>query len=184
MGEIASKEQLRMSFLRWALVTVPAVLFLGFLSGKIANSGYDNRWFLALSRPEIVPPGWVFGAVWSSLYVLMGVALAMVLHARGAAGRGVALGLFGAQFVLNLCWSPLFFGAHQVTLALYLIVAIFALVAATAYYFMRIRKAAGVLLLPYLAWLAFASVINFQIDRINPDAEGLVPEAPHTQIQL
>jgi tryptophan-rich sensory protein len=184
MGEIASKEQLRMSFLRWALVTVPAILFLGFLSGKIANSGYDNRWFLALSRPEIVPPGWVFGLVWSSLYILMGTALAMVLHARGAAGRGMALALFGLQFVLNLCWSPLFFAAHQVTLAFYLILAILAVAGVAAFYFGRIRKAAGLLLLPYLAWLAFASIINFQIDRLNPDAEGLVPEAPHTQIQL
>ena len=184
MGEIASKEQLRMSFLRWALVTVPALLFLGFLSGKLGNSGYGNRWFLALSRPAIMPPGWVFGVVWSTLYVLMGIALAMVLHARGAAGRGTALALFGIQLALNLCWSPLFFAAHQVSLALYLIGAIFVAAAATAYYFGRIRKAAGILLLPYLVWLAFASVLNFQIDQLNPDAEGLVPEAPHTQIQL
>jgi translocator protein len=184
MGGIASKEQLRMSFLRWALVTVPAIVFLGFLSGRLSNSGYGNRWFDALSRPEIVPPGWVFGLVWTILYILLGVALAMILFARGARGRGTALGLFGVQLALNLAWTPLFFGAHQVSLALVLIVVILTLAIATTFAFASIRKAAAWLMVPYMVWLSFASILTFQIDRMNPDAETLVPEAPSTQIQL
>lgn len=184
MSQLASKEQLRMSFVRYALVTVPSILFLGFLSGKLANSGYENRWFLALSRPEIVPPGWVFGAVWTTLYILLGVSLAMILFARGAPGRPLALGLFAGQLVLNLAWTPLFFAAHQVSLALFLIVAILLVTIATTFSFARIRKTAAWLLVPYMVWLSFATILNYQIDTLNPDAETLVPEAPRTQITL
>lgn len=184
MGQIASKEQLRMSFVRWALVTVPAVLFLGFLSGQMSNSGYENRWFNALSKPDIIPPGWVFGVVWSTLYIMMGVALAMILYARGARGRGLALGLFFTQLVLNLIWSPMFFAAHQVSLAFWLILAILLLTIATTFAFAPIRKAAAWLLVPYMVWLSFASILNYKIDVMNPDAETLVPEAPSTNIQF
>ena len=84
MTAIASRSQLRMSFLRWALVTVPAVLLLGTLSGRASNSGYGNPWFDALVKPEAMPPGWVFGAAWTILYILLGLALAMILNARGS----------------------------------------------------------------------------------------------------
>jgi translocator protein len=184
LGQIASKAQLRMSFIRWALVTVPAILFLGFLSGQMSNSGYGNRWFDALSKPDIIPPGWVFGVTWSILYAMLGVALAMILYARGAKGRGLALGLFFTQLVLNLIWSPMFFAAHQVSLAFWLILAILGLAIATAFAFAPIRKAAAWLLVPYMIWLSFASILNYKIDRMNPDAETLVPEAPRTQILL
>ena len=67
MNEIASPGQLRLAYARWALVTVPAIVFLGFLSGKLANSGYDNRWFAALAKPDLLPPGRVFGLAWTIL---------------------------------------------------------------------------------------------------------------------
>src|SRR3546814_8047387 len=90
--------------------------------GLLSNSGYDNRWFAALDRPAIVPPGWVFGVVWTALYACLGLSLAMILHARGATGRGFALLLFFVQLIASFAWSPLFFGQHQVTSALYLII--------------------------------------------------------------
>ena len=68
MNEIASPGQLRLAYARWALVTVPALVFLGFLSGKLANSGYGNRWFDALVNPYLMTPGWVFAVVWPRLY--------------------------------------------------------------------------------------------------------------------
>lgn len=182
MNEIASPGQLRLDYLRWALVTVPAILFLGFLSGRIANSGYGNRWFDALEKPAFMPPGWAFGAAWTILYILMGLALAMIIHARGSRGRGIAILLFLAQLVMNLLWSPLFFRAHQVDNAFILILLLIATVAATALLFWRIRPAAGLLLLPYLAWLAFASVLNYEIGRLNPQAETLVAPALKAQI--
>ena len=182
MNEIASPGQLRLSYLRWALVTVPAIVFLGFLSGRLANSGYGNRWFDALAKPDLMPPGWAFGVTWTILYIFMGLALAIIIHARGARGRGLAVGLFLVQLLLNLLWSPLFFRAHQVDNALGLILMLFALVAVTALLFWRIRRGAGLLLLPYLAWLAFASFLNYEIGRLNPEAETLVAPALKTQI--
>ena len=182
MNQIASRSQLRMSFLRWALVTVPAIEFLGFVSGYLSNSGYENRWFDALSKPALVPPGWVFGTVWPTLYLLMGIALAMILHARGAKGRGIAIALFLVQLACNLVWSPLFFGAHEATLAFYLILVILVLATATTLLFGRIRPVAAWLMVPYLCWLGFASGFAFDIDRMNPDAETLVPAAVSTQI--
>ncbi|MDR7153736.1 tryptophan-rich sensory protein [Sphingobium xenophagum] len=182
MNEIASPGQLRLAYLRWALFTVPAIVLLGFLSGRLANSGYGNRWFDALEKPALMPPGWLFGVAWTSLYVLMGLALAIVLHARGAKGRGPAIALFLVQLFMNLAWSPLFFRAHQVGSALVLILALIVVVAVTAWLFARIRRVAGLLLLPYLAWLAFASFLNYEIGRLNPDAETLVAPALSTQI--
>jgi benzodiazapine receptor len=86
-----------MSFLRYALVTVPLVLLLGTVSGRLAGSGYGNPWFDALVKPALMPPGWVFGVAWTLLYICLGLALAMILHARGARGRRLAIGLFLAQ---------------------------------------------------------------------------------------
>jgi tryptophan-rich sensory protein len=182
MNEIASPGQLRLAYLRWALVTVPAILFLGFLSGKLANSGYGNRWFASLAKPDLIPPGWAFGLAWTILYILMALAFAIVLHARGARGRGAAIGAFLVQLALNLIWSPLFFRAHQVDQALALILALFLLVVVTTALFWRIRRFAGVLLLPYLCWLAFATYLNYEIGRLNPDAGSLGKPGLQTQI--
>ena len=79
MTGIASKSQLRMSFLRYALFTVPGVLLLGTLSGQLSGSGYGNSWFDALRKPSFMPPGFLFGIVWPILYALLGVALGMIL---------------------------------------------------------------------------------------------------------
>jgi len=182
VNQIASQGQLRLAFLRWALVTIPAIEFLGFLSGYLSNSGYGNRWFDSLDKPDIVPPGWVFGAVWPVLYLLMAVALAMVLHARGARGRGIAITLFLVQLLCNLAWSPVFFGAHETTLGFYLILVILVLATITTVLFGRIRRIAAWLMVPYLVWLGFASGLAFEIDRRNPDAERLAPPAISTQI--
>lgn len=182
MTAIASKAQLRMSYLRWALVTVPAVLLLGTLSGRLAGSGYENPWFAMLAKPELMPPGWVFGVAWTLLYIALGLALAMVLHARGARRRGIAIGVFLAQLLLNYLWSPVFFAWHRVGAALALILVILTLAVAATFLFARIRKAAAWLMVPYLAWLCFAAGLNWQIIQLNPDAETLVPGEAGTDI--
>lgn len=177
MTGIASFAQLRMSFLRWALVIVPLVMLLGFLSGQISGSGEGNGWYQAMEKPSFLPPGAVFGIVWSLLYLLMGLALSLVLHARGAALRTAAVLLFSVQFALNLFWSPLFFGLHQVFAAFWLIVLIFLFAAATTYAFARVRKAAAWLMLPYLGWLLFAGLLNYEFHLLNPDAASISPVA-------
>jgi translocator protein len=182
MNQLASPSQLRQSLLRWALFVMPVILFLGFLSGAVSGSGEENRWFAELVKPAAQPPGWLFGVAWTILYLCIGLAFAMILHARGARSRGLAIGLFLVQLVLNLAWSPIFFGRHQVTTALFLIVLILVVAIATTLIFGRIRKAAAWLMVPYLAWLSFATILNYQIDQLNPDAEGLYVPAASTQI--
>jgi tryptophan-rich sensory protein len=184
MTGLASRSQLRMSFFRHALVTVPLILLLGTVSGRLANSGYGNGWFDALEKPGLMPPGWVFGAAWTLLYILLGLALALILHAKGARGRGLAIGLFLAQLALNYAWSPIFFAAHRVDLAFLVIVLMIILSALAALLFARIRKAAGLLMVPYLAWLFFAGYLTWQIQALNPDAAELVPAQSSADIPL
>jgi len=182
MNEIASRSQLRMSYIRWALVTVPSIVFLGFLSGRLANSGYGNDWFAQLQKPAIMPPGWVFPAAWTLLYMLLGFALAIILHARGAKGRRLAIGLFLLQLAGNYLWSPLFFRAHRVPEAFALLLGIFAVSLLTSWLFARIRPLAGALLLPYLGWLLFAAMLMQGIHHLNPHASTLVVPALKTHI--
>ena len=173
-----------MSFLRYALVTVPLLVFLGSVSGRLANSGYGNPWFDALVKPGFMPPGWLFGVAWTLLYLALGFVLAMILHARGARGRRPTLVLFLAQLALNYLWSPLFFALHQAVPALVVILAMIGLSAAAAALLWWIRRPAALLMLPYIAWLGFAAALNFEIVRLNPNAAELVPGGVSADIPL
>ena len=167
----ATERPSRSKWRRKALTTVPVVLVLGMLSGWLSNSGFSNDWFVALRKPSFMPPGWVFGVVWTSLYIIMGLALAMVLAAPRSRARLVGLALFTIQLLLNLAWSPVFFGAGMIGWAMVIIVVLVVLVAVTILMFWRVRPLAGALLLPYLAWLCLASALNWEIGRLNPGAD-------------
>jgi tryptophan-rich sensory protein len=164
------------------LFTVPVVLGLGFLSGEVAGSGYGNAWFDALDKPEAMPPGWVFGAAWSILYLLLGVALALVLAAPPARARTAGLAFFAAQLALNYLWSPVFFAMHEVGLAFTILMAMLVLSIVTTALFRRVRAAAALLMLPYLAWLCFAAWLTYGIDERNPNARQLVVGAASADI--
>lgn len=171
MSELASPAQLRASFLRWALVLVPGVEFLGFLSGQLGDDA-RSAWFEALVKPAIFPPPAVFGIVWSVLFALIALALAVLVTARGASGRAAAIAAWVITFILILAWSPLFFAAHQIAKAFYLLLAIdVAALVATVLAF-RVRPLAGLLMLPFLGWVLFATVLNWQFLEANPGADG------------
>lgn len=184
MTGIASKSQLRMSFLRYALFTVPGVLLVGTLVGTLSGSGSDNAWYQALVKPDYTPPGITFAIVWPILYVLLGLSLAMILHAHGAKGRERVLGLFLIQLALNFAWSPVFFAMHKPDVAMTILAALVVVNAVLAVLTWRVRRVAALLLLPYLAWLLFAAMLNFEIVARNPDAGTLVPGAASTDIPL
>lgn len=184
MSEIASKGQLRAAYLRWAVVTVPFILLLGFTSARLAPTGAENPWFLQLAMPKAMPPFWAFGLAWTILYAMMGLALAMIINARGSRLRVPAIVLFAVQLAFNLAWSPMFFGMHLVYLALLNIGLIFVLALATTILFSRIRTGAALLMLPYLAWLGFAGYLNYEFHRLNPNAESIVPSRATDQIVL
>lgn len=184
MSSLASSGQLRAAFLRWSLFLVPGVVLLGFLSGVVGGNGPGDPWFDGLAKPDIYPPPATFGIVWTVLYVLMGLALAWVVTAAGARGRRFAIGAFVVQLALNLAWSPLFFGAHQISAALVLLFAIDLAVLITVVAFYRVRPRAALLLLPYLAWVLFATALNWQFLSLNPDADGQVRPAATVRVQL
>lgn len=154
-----------------ALLTVPLIVACGSLSGYLSNSGFGNPWFDAVEKPSFMPPGWVFGAVWTTLYTLMGIALAMVITAPESGPRRRGLIFFFAQLALNFAWSPIFFGGGAIDWALLVILAMNVLVTCTIITFARTRRVAGLLLLPYLSWLCLATALNWEIGRLNPGAD-------------
>lgn len=159
---------------KYALVAGPAIVLLGSLSGWLSNSGYGNPWFDSLEKPFFMPPGWAFGLVWPILYLLLGIAVALILAEPRSQARTKALALFGAQLALNFAWSPIFFAAQSPRIALITIFAMTAIAAMAAGQFWKIRRVAGALMLPYLAWLCFAAALNAAIDRLNPGADALL----------
>jgi tryptophan-rich sensory protein len=168
LSEIATPSQLRQSFLRRAAITVPLIVLLGTASGILSGAGTSNLWYQSLVHPRGMPAGSTFGLVWTLLYALMGLAVAMVLHARRARGRTIAMSLFVAQLLLNLAWAPLFFHFHKIRLAAWWLLLILLLAAATAASFARIRRLAGWILLPYVAWLCFAGLLGYRVAKLNP----------------
>ncbi len=153
-----------------AIAAVIAIELAGGLSGWLANSGYGNAWFDGLVKPGFMPPGWVFGVVWPILYAMLGIALAMVLAEPPSDRRRTALILFFVQLALNFAWSPIFFAGHDIALAKMVIFVMAAFAAGAAGQFVRLRTAAGLLLVPYLAWLVFAATLTATIEQLNPAA--------------
>jgi tryptophan-rich sensory protein len=153
-----------------ALVCVLLIEAAGGLSGWLSNSGYDNGWFASLNKPPFMPPGWAFGIVWPILYAMLGVALSIVLAKPEGDRRRVALALFFVQLVLNFAWSPIFFAGHDIVLAQAVIVAMIVVAAMAAGQFYRLSRGAGLLMLPYLAWLVFAATLNGSIAKLNAGA--------------
>jgi translocator protein len=135
--------------------------------GGAVTAPQIQGWYQTLDKPRFQPPSWVFAPVWSALYVLMGVAMFLVWRA-GRPGRGPAVALWGAQLVLNLAWSLIFFGRRAIGPALAEITLLWLAVALTALSFHRQRAAAGWLLTPYLGWVTFATLLNAAIWRRNP----------------
>ncbi|TRD12293.1 tryptophan-rich sensory protein [Erythrobacter insulae] len=167
MNILASKAQLRASFLRWALFLVPLIVLLGFVAGQAG--GPDTAWFQSLNKPAIFPPPATFGIVWSIIYVLIGFSLALVVSAWGAYGRRFAIIVFALHFIGNLAWTPVFFGMQNMTAALYVMGYLVVTLLGVMVLFWRVRKLAAVLLVPYLAWGIFAAVLNYQFIAENPD---------------
>lgn len=167
MTVIASRGQLRASFIRWSLFTVPLIVLLGFVAGQVG--GPDTIWFQNLVKPSIFPPPALFGIVWTILYIMIGFALALVCSAWGARGRKLAIGLFVIHFLLNLAWTPVFFGSENIIGGLIVIGLVDVTLLAVIWAFWKVRRGAGLLLLPYLAWVLFATVLNYAFLQANPD---------------
>ena len=143
-------------------------LVLGSIGSIVTITG-PGSWYSLLVKPAFQPPSWLFAPVWTLLFVLMGIALFLVWD-LGTSRPGVrsAIVLFGIQFALNVAWSFLFFGLRSPALGLLDIIVLWWLILATTVTFYRLRPVAGYLLLPYLAWVSFATVLNASIMYLNP----------------
>ena len=173
---LASRSQLRASFFRWALFCVPLIVLLGFLGGKMGSP--DTLWFQSLTKPAIFPPPAAFGIAWSILYVMIGVALALVISAWGAYGRGFAVIAFSVHFVFNLAWTAVFFGLQNMEGGLVVLGLGVVTILPVLWAFYRVRPVAAFLMVPYFGWLCFASVLNYQFIVENPSGgDRTQPEA-------
>ena len=153
-------------YLRLAACVV-ACLAAGF-AGSFFTRASVSTWFRELRKPAFNPPDWLFGPVWTALYIMMGVALFLVIR-EGFKTPGIraAFAVFVIQLVLNITWSALFFGLKSPGAAFAEIVVLWAAIAATIALFKPISTAAAVLLIPYILWVTFAAALNFAIWRLN-----------------
>lgn len=143
------------------------ICFVAAAVGGVATAGAVRSWYPTLRKPSWNPPAWLFGPVWSVLYLALAVAAWLVWRTREAADVGVALGLFGTQLALNVLWSVLFFGLRRPGWAVVDIALLWVAIAATAAAFWPLDPLASALLLPYLAWVTFASALNASIFQLN-----------------
>lgn len=135
--------------------------------GAIATTPEIDGWYRTLAKPDWTPPDWLFGPVWTALYILMGVAAWLVWKRDGTRGASGPLTLFAVQLLLNVAWSWIFFRYHALGWASAEIVVLWLAIATTMLAFFRQSRLAGWLLAPYLAWVSFASLLNFAIWRLN-----------------
>jgi tryptophan-rich sensory protein len=154
------------------VISVALPLAVGGLSGYATARGVST-WYPTLVKPSFNPPAWVFGPVWTLLYIMMGIA-AFLVWRRGlnADGVRIALAVFAIQLALNGLWSILFFGMHAPGWALAEIILLWMAIGTATLLFWRVVPAAGVLLLPYWAWVSFATVLNASLWWLNRSAPG------------
>ena len=138
--------------------------------GSLATFSQITTWYATLTKPAFQPPNWLFGPVWTILFALMGMSLYLVWSQRTertAVQVDSAVKIFAVQFALNVLWSFLFFGFHETYLAFLEIIILWVAIVATIVQFRRILPTASWLLLPYLAWVTFASILNFAVSNLN-----------------
>jgi benzodiazapine receptor len=151
------------------VVACTVSLAAGGIGLLVVPRGRFASWYAQLRKPAFTPPDWVFGPVWTVLYSLMGVAASLVWkEGLGRRPTRVALLWFLGQLVLNALWTPVFFGLRRIGSALAIIGLLWAALAVTVCRFVRVSRAAGLLLVPYLLWVSFAAILNASIWWLNP----------------
>ncbi len=144
----------------WQAAGLVAWLVFSFGAATSGFFGMPGEWYAGISKPSWNPPSWVFGPVWSALYAMMGVAAWGVWREGSWRRQKQALGWFMVQWALNFLWTPLFFGLHRMGWALVEMLLLWGAIVMTIRSFWSVRRWAAGLLLPYLAWVSFAAVLN------------------------
>jgi len=149
------------------LITTIGLCLLAGGIGSLATMPAINSWYVTLNKPSFSPPNWLFGPVWTALYILMGIAAYLIWREAGSKNIKGALIIFVMQLLLNIFWSLIFFGLRQPGWALGEIIVMWMAILATILAFYPISKIATGLLIPYLLWVTFASFLNLMIVRLN-----------------
>ena len=149
------------------LVGLAFWVVLTFSVAALASQFEPDEWYTNIAKPTWTPPGWLFGPVWGILYLSMSVSTWLVWLQRHKTAVSRSLIFYFAQLAINGIWSWLFFGRQWIGLALIDLIVLVILVAITVVMFLRVRKTAGLMLLPYLLWISFSAALNFQIWRMN-----------------
>ena len=152
----------------WVLCGFVAASFTAAAIGGTATSRAVRDWYPTLVKPAWNPPAWLFGPVWTVLYLAMAVAAWLVWRRAGWAGARLALTLFMVQLTLNAAWSIIFFGLRNPGAAVVEVMVLWAAILGTLVLFWQVSVPAGILFIPYLTWVSFAAVLNFSIWRLNP----------------
>ncbi len=164
--------------MRWVSLSawIIVCLIVGTLGSRWTAPAIPG-WYRRLRKPSFNPPNWIFAPVWTTLYVLMAFAAWRVTMSPATPDRGWALDLFGLQLALNLAWSWIFFGRRALGAALAEVLLLWAAIAATIAVFARVDALAAWLLVPYIAWVSFASLLNAAIWRLNRQTDPAKPLA-------
>jgi benzodiazapine receptor len=163
-----SRDQSSLRVFGETLAAVVAINALGAGAGMLAGSGGDSEWYKSLEKPSFQPPGWLFAPVWTALYTMMGISLSILWRARrDHSGATPAMQLFTIQFILNLAWSFIFFRMEQPRAAFFEILVLNVAIVLTIAAAWRVSNVAALLLVPYLCWTLFATVLNGSIWRLN-----------------
>ena len=152
------------------IVKLVGLIFICFLPGIIGGFFTANNlypWYELLSKPSFNPPSWVFSPVWTTLYTLMGISLFLILKADKSRNKTLGTVFFGIQLILNGLWSIVFFGLHQIILAFVVIILLMLFIILSIWKFYNISKSAAYILIPYLLWVSFATVLNFALYLLN-----------------
>jgi translocator protein len=149
------------------LVGALVVCQLAGIIGSLFTTPAISGWYETITKPSFNPPNWIFGPVWFTLFILMGIALYLILKKKKSKARTIALWLFAAQLILNTLWSIIFFGLQNPLFALIELILLLVVLIFTTIHFWKLNRTAGILLLPYLAWGTFAMVLNFFIWKLN-----------------
>lgn len=166
--EAALNESRTESYAPKQFVALVGWVLLAFAASASGAFFMPGDWYAGLNKPAFNPPSWIFGPVWTLLYLMMGVSAWLLWRRAGFASAAIKLWLL--QLALNAAWTPVFFGAQEMGWALVVIIAMWAAILATIVAALRVSKPAALLLVPYLLWVSFATVLNATLWHLNPAA--------------
>jgi translocator protein len=149
------------------LISIAIPVTVGLIGGSFSRPEIDG-WYQSIEKPSWQPPNWVFGPVWTTLYILMGIALYLIWKSNAPENRKrTAITLWSIQLVLNFFWSYIFFSLHELGWALAEIIVLWVFILLTIFAFARISRLAAWLLVPYISWVSFASILTYTIYQLN-----------------